>query len=419
MTENTNASMLVEESPNQNNLPPDDKSKVFDRVKTYLKEHLLTILSGLISGSVIAYISSRFFIKSYLTNIGFEGLIYNASMNNETVSSLTLGIFSILLVFLYTFCFVTMILRFLYHEIRPTFESFHSNHTKFINWFFVVSLLVPLGILPLIYFDKNQFIQYYMWISFFPSLLFIGILIEKVFLHKNGFTTANALSLLHNGLLFGGISFLAFAPFLLIAQSVINTHIIDWLSYGIIIVVWGFFAWFNGFRITSDKPIEYLLDFTVAFVVVFEILILSSNTIKLPIAEFVGIKDSKSQIYKLTEKDYSDVKNDINTFWLNTKKQTSQSNQPNCQKQDLSEDKTCYLLLATNSASKDVYLQAQVIFRDNDNSVLCPPNFRFNENAVKQCFVVESKLLHFTPQTFDSLQDNQEFVKEYHSMDLP
>ena len=62
MTENVGLNTPVEQISAEEYQAPSNSSKIIHKLTAYLKEHFLVILSGLLPGSVIAYISSRFFI---------------------------------------------------------------------------------------------------------------------------------------------------------------------------------------------------------------------------------------------------------------------------------------------------------------------------------------------------------------------
>lgn len=62
MTENVGLNTPVEQISAEEYQAPSNSSKIIHKLTACLKEHFLVILSGILSGSVIAYISSRFFI---------------------------------------------------------------------------------------------------------------------------------------------------------------------------------------------------------------------------------------------------------------------------------------------------------------------------------------------------------------------
>ncbi|MGP9669311.1 hypothetical protein, partial [Psychrobacter sp. AOP31-A1-22] len=127
-----------------------------------IKEKSWAIIGSLLSSSIIAYLSSRFFIKFYLVEIGYPSLTYNALLDNSAVSALTFGIFTVLVGFLFAFCIAPAILRWLYIEQLDLYEELHQKYKNPISTFLFICLSLPLLILvpekniPLI--EKKYFI---------------------------------------------------------------------------------------------------------------------------------------------------------------------------------------------------------------------------------------------------------------------
>lgn len=54
-----------------------------------IKEKMWLIIGGLLSSSVIAYIVSRFFIRSYVNEIRYGGQLYNTLTDSANIAVLT------------------------------------------------------------------------------------------------------------------------------------------------------------------------------------------------------------------------------------------------------------------------------------------------------------------------------------------
>lgn len=198
-----------------------------------IKEKSWAIIGSLLSSSIIAYLSSRFFIKFYLVEIGYPSLTYNALLDNSTVSALTFGIFTVLVGFLFAFCIAPAILRWLYIEQLDLYEELHQKYKNPISTFLFICLSLPLLILvpekniPLI--EK----KYFIYLIFTSSFLFV------FFLFKTWKTTnvEQKFKLLFHGFLFGGVSFLAFLPFLILINALNYSNISNFFAYFVITAI--------------------------------------------------------------------------------------------------------------------------------------------------------------------------------------
>ncbi|MGP9601184.1 hypothetical protein ACT3R9_16205, partial [Psychrobacter sp. AOP42-A1-21] len=74
------------------------------------------------------------------------------------------------------------------------------------------------------------------------------------------------------------------------------------------------YSMLNGLRVASKESFQYFIDISIGVLVLLEIIILSSNTVKVPIAEFVGIKDAEAQIYEVSQTDYEELNQKIIKF---------------------------------------------------------------------------------------------------------
>ena len=186
-----------------------------NKLTSLLKESFWTILGGLLGSSIVAYLSSRFFIKFYLIEIGYPSLTYSALLDNSTVSALTFGIFAVLIGFLFAFCVAPTVLRLLYTEKLKLYEEIHQDYKKPIIIFLSICLSLPLLVLIpeqyVPFFDTKHLI----YLIFTSSLLFTFFLFKT----WKKTTIEEKFKLLFNGLLFGGVSFFAFYPFLILINA--------------------------------------------------------------------------------------------------------------------------------------------------------------------------------------------------------
>ncbi len=370
-----------------------------------IKQKSWTIIGGLLGSSIIAYLSSRFFIKFYLLEIGYPSLTYNALLDNSTVSALTFGIFTVLIGFLFAFCIAPAILRWLYAEHLDLYEGISQRHSKPISIFLSICLSLPLLVLIpeqyVPFFDT----KYLIYLIFISSFLFIFFLFKTWGQTKP--TEKFKLSL--NGFMFGGVSFLAFYPFLILINALNYSDIPSSFAYLIIVVTWIAYSIFNGLRVVSQEISQYFIDISIGVLVLLEIIILSSNTVKVPIAEFVGIKDTEAQIYEISQTDYEELNQKIIKFWnIGTICSTNHK----CTMVSADYDKNC-----VEDCKNPVYLHGQVIFRDLTNAIVCPPNYKFGKGMNDRCLLVEQSKIKPTSQTVESLKENRQVVKNSFVLD--
>lgn len=325
------------------NNSPTENDKVLDFIKAPSKEIIIGLITTLLGGSVISYVISRIFIKSYMTTIGFNTLEYSALTNYETAALLTLAIFTVLLAIIFIFSFVPMYLRFTYNDTKPLFEEIHNKYSKYIDWFFFFCFLLPLGILILVFLEKS--FEYYVLTGLSSGLIFLFILFKS----WNSTKAEDKFKIIYNGFLFSMLTFLAFTPFLKVIETIDSLNVESWISYLIVSIVWVLLSASYGFRITKAQPIHYLIDIAVSILVLLGIIIMSTNTIKIPIANFVGIKDDEAHIYKISSDDFIDIENNIKAFWDDS---YSSKQPPNNQSKDT---EGYYLASAINSLNEDIY----------------------------------------------------------------
>ena len=377
------------------NNSPTENDKVLDFIKAPSKEIIIGLITTLLGGSVISYVISRIFIKSYMTTIGFNTLEYSALTNYETAALLTLAIFTVLLAIIFIFSFVPMYLRFTYNDTKPLFEEIHNKYSKYIDWFFFFCFLLPLGILILVFLEKS--FEYYVLTGLSSGLIFLFILFKS----WNSTKAEDKFKIIYNGFLFSMLTFLAFTPFLKVIETIDSLNVESWIFYLIVSIVWVLLSASYGFRITKAQPIHYLIDIAVSILVLLGVIIMSTNTIKIPIANFVGIKDDEAQIYKISSDDFIDIENNIKAFWDDS---YSSKQPPNNQSKDT---EGYYLASAINSLNEDIYLYAKVIFRDGEHAILCPPQYKVGKDEYNEtCFITKSAYLIPTPLTMPTLNRN-------------
>ena len=288
-----------------------------------------------------------------------------------------------------------MYLRFTYNDTKPLFEEIHNKYSKYIDWFFFFCFLLPLGILILVFLEKS--FEYYVLTGLSSGLIFLFILFKS----WNSTKAEDKFKIIYNGFLFSMLTFLAFTPFLKVIETIDSLNVESWIFYLIVSIVWVLLSASYGFRITKAQPIHYLIDIAVSILVLLGVIIMSTNTIKIPIANFVGIKDDEAQIYKISSDDFIDIENNIKAFWDDS---YSSKQPPNNQSKDT---EGYYLASAINSLNEDIYLYAKVIFRDGEHAILCPPQYKVGKDEYNEtCFITKSAYLIPTPLTMPTLDRN-------------
>lgn len=389
------------ETNNLNNL--DIADETYKKLVIFFKERITSIIIGLLSGSVIAFITSRLFIKFYLTEIGFDSLIYSALTNSQTIPSLTLSIFTVLITFITTFTLIPMILRWLYQENLPIYQNIHKNYAREIGVFFVLCFSTPLFFILKYLLEieiNSKLITYFPAISILP---FILILIEK----WKTISNIQIFRIFFAGLNFSLVSIVINLPFILILKATLNYEFSFSFSCFVIIILWLIFSIFTGLRIVFLDKINYLIDFFISFIFLMLSLILNSNSFLISIAEFSGIKDEESKIYKVNKSDYKKIENNIKLLWQAKAKTTSAQ----CLKQN--NDDKCLLVFGVDNFDKNIFINAKVFFRDEKNTILCPPNVYFIGKKSERCFLINTEILTPTSQTYKSIESNKNFKTSY------
>lgn len=382
-----------------NDEPNTESQNPLNRLKVIFKDKAFELIGTLLSGSTISYVISRMFIKSYLTMIGFDTLIYDSLVDNNTVTLLAFSTFLVFLIIIFTFSFVPMYLRFIYNDTKPLFQNIHDNNIRIINWFLFLCFLLPLGILGLIYLERPT--KYYIYTSFTSIVLFLYILFNT----RSTTNNEQKFKIFFNGFIFSGLTFLALIPFLKIIEAVISINVNEWVKYIVISAIWIILSAIYGFRITKDEPKQYFLDIMISIFLLISISVISTNTIRNPIAEFVGIKDRTAHIYKVSADNFIEIDNNIKTFWKQTGALKTLPNKGS------EHDDDYYLASAKSRYNGDVYFLAQIIFRDGDYSIICPPFYEVGKNKSRgQCFIIKSDSLEPTPLNQPAVNKNPNFI---------
>lgn len=376
------------------------------------KEALGTLILGILSGTTIAYFISRVFIRSYLDTIGFGGLAYDALLDNDTISAFTLGIGMIIFLYIFVFTLPSLLLRHLYHEQVHLMQSFHDKYKLRIDIYLALAIFFLPVTIPLLL-EAGQKIEWYFVINLIIPILLWSVItyhnsIRKDTNNKRQFDkgklfSLNTLKLFIVALIFSMLLVVTFFPFYLVISAISNLGVDFKGSWIVAIVIWLFYSLFCGFRITENHRVHLLLDFILGLGLLFITLLYSSNTINMPIATFVGIKDPSARIYKISEKDFNEIEKNIITLWDNN----MPSNQ--CLFQDTMPNYK--IRSAKNSLTKDTYLSTIVIFRDSKNLILCPPDYNIGyKQSNTTCFLAKSEI--FTPTNLDinKLNENSAFI---------
>lgn len=271
-----------------------------------IQEILSAFLLAMLSGSVVSYFLSKLFIRDYLAGIGFESLIYQALIDTSTVSSFIFGIAIIVFSFLLTFIIPSVVLRHLYHEKINLFEIYHIENKDKIKWWLVSCLFIPVLIFIVLVYAKLNI--YFYFSSCLIPLLFFREIEKNVVQDKK-------IEISIIAFLFSLSITLSFFPFIHIFRAIYNVVSDDMWILVLVGIVWAIYSFLYGIRISDNKPIQYIIDILLSSLIFYFIMMYSSHTIKNPIAEFIGLKDKAPYIYTISEKDFVEIKNNIDAHW--------------------------------------------------------------------------------------------------------
>lgn len=388
-----------------------ENNRIIDFIKATSKEVLIGLVATLLSGSVISYVISRMFIKSYVTTIGFDTLTYNVLTDDETINILALAIFIVFLIMVFTFSFVPAYLRFIYNKDLDLIQSIHTNSLNKIR----VCIILLLFFIPLIFFIIFYFSQS-LYLSFLPLFIMyiITAIVINLHLTREFITTKNryqyywislfsldSMKIFGSLLIFFSLLFTSFLPFYYIILAIDNTNHPTFLSVVVIIAIWFIYSIVSGMRVVEKEKVNYAIDILIAIFMFIVIIIYSIRTIEAPIATFVGIKDDNNYIYKVSSDDFIEIESNIKAFW----DEAYSSKQP--PKNHSKDTEGYYLASAINGLNGDIYLYAKVIFRDGEHAILCPPQYKVGKDEYNEtCFITKSAYLIPTPLTMPTLDRN-------------
>lgn len=367
------------------------------------KEALSTLTLTILSGATLAYILSSLFIKSYLRTIGFENLTYQALVDESNISAFTLGIGIIIFSFIFTIAFPSIVLRNLYHEFRINFQRFHDNHKIEMSFWLSYALFIPPLALLIMLQNNYPYWTYFIVVGIIPFFLLLRLVKFNTYNGIASFFSQSTFKLIGSIFVLYTILTISFFPFYLLIQSINNLHISTSASLAILILIWLFYSTLYGFRIPDNQPIQYFIDLAIAIILLNFTLMYSFNTIQLPIASFVGIKDKTAKIYKISGKDFDKIQKNITSFW------DLASNSKQCLKATV--DQPCILRSAKNKLTNDVYLLAEVAYRSEKNVILCPSLLESDKKDINyQCFITEAEKI--VPTSLDSkkIDNNPLFI---------
>lgn len=384
--------MNNQESNTSGNLSVSEPQNLQNMILNFAKDYGKNILISLLPITAILYVVSQLYLKSYIDFIKLNGITYNVLVASNNVNLITLGFASILLSFVFTFIIAPILLRLIYNKSKPFFIEIHNNHQRKIDvaiciYFLLVFLSVSI--------KENLTIIIWLYLSI-PTIISFFI----IWKNRNNINFDKGIDFVMGGIMTSCIVFLLFYPFIFLIQAINNTNTNDWLAYITLFIAWLLFSIFYGLRITDNDKKHYFIDFVCTIYFLFNIFVFSSNTFKIAIAEFIGLKDKNSYVYAISEKDFAEIKNNLNTHWYYY--------------QDSKDNKDNVLLYAKRKSDNQFYLNTQIIFRNDKIVVLCPPDYKIVKQKPEVCFIAKQQYLMPTTLTETNLRNTSLFseIKE-------
>lgn len=381
-------------------------------IKNKLLDNSLELIASIISISAISYVLSRIFIKLYLQMIGFESLGYSALSNNDTSSLFFFGILIILLSVILLSALVPACLRQIYLESKTPNENADE---KTVRYLIVASFIIVL-ISCIIFIIYKQSLWVFIFIAIPPVFLFIyryfslrrtTILKNMIFIHNNEtvvlskpkpyivFNTSKYLiKYIFTGLLFALTMTLLIAPCILLIVFIDQSKFIrdiyssNYLVISVALLIWLIYSFSYGSRISKLATKHYLYDIAISFAFLYFLALINISTFVMSIAQFVDIKDKTTNLYKIHNDDYKQISKEINHFWQD--KYVSIPTSYKCQP-------------LQKTINDYTFLQAQIIFRDNNIVVMCPPNTDIINENTDQCFIVDQSKITSTSKSISRL----------------
>lgn len=405
------------------------------KIKDKIKENIFSLSFITFIASIVSYISSKIFIKSYIELIGFNSLNYSELYNNDATLLLFFGIAIIITLSILSSTIIPASLRYLYLEsllplnnfsqkviniwITISFTLIFISCTIFLLFYqsYIVFLITPIFyMLIIVYKLYNNHILYNNKKPILRNVIFNTpekrhINYHIIIFEKYNFSIFKyATQLIIVEVLFSCILTLLILPNFMLILLIHNSHFFrsisesDWLTIMSAFIIWLIYSLFYANRITKLSNKHYIYDIFSSIIIIYLLFIINPIAFIVTVSEFVGIKDSTAKIYKVSNENYQYIKKDIDALW--------KYNKPCSYNKD---DKSCLLLTTTYKNPDYTYLNTQVIFRDNKNAVICPPNFDITKDMQDRCFRVDLEILEPTSQTTESLNKNINFTKNFYT----
>lgn len=391
-------------------------NKIVDNLKNKLLENSVELTAGVISISAISYVLSRLFIKIYLQIISFESLGYSALSNNDNSSLFFFGIFIILLAVILLSALVPACLRQIYLESEI---PYNKVNVKTVNLLIIISFFVVF-VTSIIYILYIQSAWIVFFIAIFPITTFIykyinsraskvpivkqkkikfdaNVDLSKLkfyrYLNKKYYLIKSIIL----GCLFALTMTLLMAPcimlILFVDQSKFVREIYD-SNVSVIIVslfIWLIYSLLYGSRITIPSAKHYLYDIILSFALLYFLAIINTSTFIISIAQFVDIKDNTASLYRVSNENYEEISGELDFFWKENYR-------------NLTSEKLCQPL--TKNVNDYTFLQAQIIYRDSDIVIVCPPDINLINESTEQCFISDRDKLIPTSKSIESILFN-------------
>lgn len=402
--------------PNLKTIRMRTNKKMLDNLKSKLLDNSLQLTAGVVSISAISYVLSRLFIKLYLKIISFESLGYSALSNNDTSSLFFFGILIILLATILLSTLVPACLRQIYLESEI---PFNKVNIKIVNLLIIASFLIVF-VTSIIYILYIQSALIMLLIAIFPITTFVYKYINTrnsrvpaipiVKQKKSNFDTTIQLNKLKfyidlnrknylinsiiSGCLFALAMTLLIAPcfflILFVDQSkfVREAYDSDILVIAVSSFIWLAYSFLCGSRITEPSPKHFLYDIFLSFALLYFLALINMSTFIISIAQFVDIKDNTARVYKISNQNYKEISENLDLFWKENYR-------------NLTSEKLCQPL--TKNMDNYNFLQAQIVYRDSDIVIVCPPDINLIKENTEQCFIADKDKIIPTSKSIEYL----------------
>lgn len=391
--------------------------QLLDSLKKKLIDNSLGLTAGIISISAISYVLSRVFIKLYLEMINYNTLGYVALSNTDTSSLFFFGILMVLLALVLLTTLVPACLRQIYLGFDTPFAKVHTN--KIVDCL-IIAAFISVFVISIIYIYYIQNAWIINSIAILPIAAFVykykntkiitiheTPIVKQKRLYLNTTKKLNKLKFhkelnkkhylknsIFQGCLFALTMTLLIAPCILLivfinqSKFIKEVHSSDLPVILASLFIWIIYSFLYGSRITKPSAKHYLYDILFSLALVYFLAIINLSTFIISIAQFVDIKDKTSNLYKISNQNYSEISEDLDLFWKNNYR-------------NLKSAKLCQPL--TKTINDYTFLQAQVIFRDSDIAILCPPDINIKDASTEECLIIDRKKMISTSKTMENL----------------